>query len=181
MGTCPIRSYSNTHTVLGNLTVPASAAVELLMLPENIDGSFLVRESETNKDCYSLSILRRGPNSYMDSVKHYRISHLPNSWLFISPGLTFPSLQHLIDHYKENVDGLCCQLTNPCYIGGLERIRPTPIVIRKPTINWKDISRSVIFREKRTESSNCLVSEGLREAISSYLQMTEGSDLSWDT
>lgn len=42
-------------------------------------------------------------------------------------------------------------------------------------------SRSVIFRRKRTESGNSLLSEGLREAISSYLQMTEDSDQSWDT
>lgn len=43
-------------------------------------------------------------------------------------------------------------------------------------------SRSVIFRRrKRTDSDSCLVSEGLREAISSYLQMTEGNSHSWDT
>lgn len=41
--------------------------------------------------------------------------------------------------------------------------------------------RSVIFKRKRTESGNSLVSEGLREAITSYLQMTEGNDHSWDT
>ncbi|KAJ0068356.1 hypothetical protein NL108_005921, partial [Boleophthalmus pectinirostris] len=115
-------------------------AVELLMLPQNINGSFLIRESETNKDCYSLSVLRKGPHSFMNSVKHYRICHLPNGWVFISPGLTFPSLQHLINHYTENADGLCCQLTKPCYIGGLDNIRPTPVVIRRPTLNWKDIS-----------------------------------------
>lgn len=41
-------------------------------------------------------------------------------------------------------------------------------------------SRSVIFKRKRTESDNSLVSEGLREAISSYLQMTEGNSNSWE-
>lgn len=156
-------------------------AVELLMLPENINGSFLIRESETNKDCYSLSVLRRGLHSNVDSVKHYRISCLPNSWVYISPSLTFPSLQHLIDHYTDNVDGLCCCLTKPCFISGFDKLRPTPMAFKRPTINWKEISRSVIFRRKRTESGNSLVSEGLREAINSYLLMTEGSDLSWDT
>ncbi len=39
----------------------------------------------------------------------------------------------------------------------------------------------MIFKRKRTESDNSLVSEGLREAITSYLQMTEGHDHSWDT
>uniref|UniRef100_A0A8C6UNN9 Si:ch211-25d12.7 n=1 Tax=Neogobius melanostomus TaxID=47308 RepID=A0A8C6UNN9_9GOBI len=154
-------------------------AVEQLMLPDNINGSFLIRESETHKDCYSLSVLMREHHTNVDSVKHYRISHLPNGWLYISPGLTFPSLQRLIDHYTEWADGLCCRLTKPCFIGGWDNLRP--IVIKRPTINWKDITRSVIFRRKRTESDNSLVSEGLREAINSYLLMTEGSDLEWDT
>uniref|UniRef100_A0AAV2M660 SH2 domain-containing protein n=1 Tax=Knipowitschia caucasica TaxID=637954 RepID=A0AAV2M660_KNICA len=153
-------------------------AVELLMLPENVNGSFLIRESETNKDSHTLSVLNRG--AFSTSVKHYRIYHLPNSWLFISPGLTFPSLHHLILHYSENADGLCCRLMKPCYIGGLDKVRPTPTAVRTPTINWKDISRSVIFRQKRTESGTSPVSEGLREAIYSYLQMTE-SELSWDS
>ncbi|GLD62205.1 src-like-adapter 2 [Lates japonicus] len=160
-------------------------AVELLMQSNNQTGAFLIRESETNRDCFSLSILRRTNSSYTaDSVKHYRISHLQNGWVYISPGLTFPSLHHLVEHYSETADGLCCRLTVPCFIQGVDNARearPIPTTIRRPTINWKDISRSVIFRRKRTESDNTLVSEGLREAISSYLQMTEGNDHSWDT
>ncbi|XP_034548993.1 src-like-adapter 2 [Notolabrus celidotus] len=160
-------------------------AVELLMQPENLSGAFLIRESETNADGYSLSVLRRNNSSYMDCVKHYRIYNLQNGWFYISPGLTFLSLQHLVDHYSECVDGLCCRLTGPCFIKGFNNARearPVPTAIRRPTLNWKDISRSMIMRRKRTESdSNSLVSEGLREAITSYLQMTEGSNHSWDT
>lgn len=44
-----------------------------------------------------------------------------------------------------------------------------------------DLFRSVILRRKRTDSGHSLVSEGLREAITSYLQMTEGDEHSWDT
>uniref|UniRef100_UPI0037E85269 src-like-adapter 2 n=1 Tax=Semicossyphus pulcher TaxID=241346 RepID=UPI0037E85269 len=156
-------------------------AVELLMQPQNLSGAFLIRESETNTDGYSLSVLKRTNSSYMDCVKHYRISNLQNGWVYISPGITFPSLQHLVDHYLECVDGLCCRLTGPCFIKGLDQARPVPITIRRPTFNWKDISRSMLFRRKRTESDNSLVSEGLREAITSYLQMTESHDHSWDT
>ncbi|XP_070702617.1 src-like-adapter 2 [Pempheris klunzingeri] len=159
-------------------------AVELLMQPHNHNGAFLIRESETNRDCYSLSILRRTNSSCQDCVKHYRICHLQNGWVYISPGLTFPSLHHLVDHYSETADGLCCLLMGPCFIHGLDsarEARPVPTTIRTPTINWKDISRSMIFRKKRTESGNSLVSEGLREAITSYLQMTEDCDHSWDT
>ncbi|XP_078103966.1 src-like-adapter 2 [Sander vitreus] len=159
-------------------------AVELLMEPNNQSGAFLIRESETNKDCYSLSVLKRANASYLDCVKHYRVPHLENGWVYIFPGTHFPSLHHLVEHYSESADGLCCQLTEPCFIQGLDNARearPLPTTVRRPTINWKDISRSVIFNKKRTESDNSLVSEGLREAITSYLQMTEGNDHSWDT
>ncbi|XP_028261941.1 src-like-adapter 2 [Parambassis ranga] len=158
-------------------------AEELLMHSNNQSGAFLIRKSETNRDCYSLSVLRRTHSSYLDSVKHYRIFPLHNGWVYISPGLTFPSLHHLVEHYSETADGLCCRLTMPCFIRGVDNpreARPAPTTTRRPTINWKDISRSMIFRRKRTESDNSLVSEGLREAISSYLQMTEGNNRSWD-
>nr|XP_020448375.1 src-like-adapter 2 isoform X2 [Monopterus albus] len=153
-------------------------AEELLMQPSNQTGAFLIRESETNRDCYSLSILRRTNTSHPDCVKHYRIYLLPNGWLYISPRLTFPSLHALVQHYSEFADGLTCRLTVPCFIQGVDNARPIPTAIRRPTINWKEISRSVIFRRKRTESDHSLVSEGLREAISSYLQITDGT---WDT
>ncbi|MEQ2203150.1 hypothetical protein XENOCAPTIV_025565, partial [Xenoophorus captivus] len=38
-------------------------------------------------------------------------------------------------------DGLCCRLTVPCFIQGLDDPRPVPIPVRRPTINWKEISR----------------------------------------
>lgn len=101
-------------------------AIELLMLPNNHNGAFLIRESETSAglsvragsggewmcyktkpdscylgaDCYSLSILRKSSSPYLNSVKHYRISSLQNSWVYISPRLTFPSLHHLVEHYS---------------------------------------------------------------------------------
>lgn len=122
-------------------------------------------------DCYSLSVLRRATHSSMDCVKHYRISCLQNSWVYISPGNTFPSLRHLVEHYSglcavkallkqthenqtvlvniwapcpDTADGLCCRLTRPCFIKGLDggsEPRPVPTARRRPSINWKDISR----------------------------------------
>lgn len=127
--------------------------------------------------------------------------------------------------FSECEDGLCCRLTAPCFIKSSERETK---LVRRPTFNWKDISRcvcgggfiltgpkerflnesssvldrgfvlmqvlffvhvwessassrSMVFKRKLAESDNPLVSEGLREAISSYLQMTEGSSDSWET
>ncbi|KAM9859759.1 src-like-adapter 2 [Aulostomus maculatus] len=159
-------------------------AVELLTQPNNQRGSFLIRESETHRDCYSLSLRWSNDPLMVDCVKHYCISHLQNGWFYISQGHNFASLKHLVEHYSVSSDGLCCQLTEPCFIQGLDQPRenrPLPRVIRRPTINWKEISRSMIFRRKRTGSDHSLVSEGLREAISSYLQMTDSHDYSWDT
>ncbi|KAM9410443.1 src-like-adapter 2 isoform 2-T2 [Pholidichthys leucotaenia] len=159
-------------------------AVELLMHPNNQNGAFLIRESETNRGSYCLSVLRRARAAYQDCVKHYRITHLQNGWIHLSPGLTFPSLHHMVEHYTESADGLCCRLTMPCFILGLDRAsepRPIPTTLRRTSFNWKDITRSVVLRRKTSDTDNTLVSEGLRDAISSYLQMTEDDNHSWDT
>ncbi|XP_045688715.1 src-like-adapter 2 isoform X2 [Phyllostomus hastatus] len=74
-------------------------AEELLLLPGNPGGAFLIRESQTRRGCYSLSVRLSRPTSW-DRIKHYRIQRLDNGWLYISPRLTFPSLQALVDHYS---------------------------------------------------------------------------------
>ncbi|XP_040494204.1 src-like-adapter 2 isoform X6 [Ursus maritimus] len=74
-------------------------AEELLLLPGNSGGAFLIRESQTRRGCYSLSVRLSRPASW-DRIRHYRIQRLDNGWLYISPRLTFPSLQALVDHYS---------------------------------------------------------------------------------
>lgn len=74
-------------------------AEELLLLPGNSGGAFLIRESQTRRGCYSLSVRLSRPASW-DRIRHYRIQCLDNGWLYISPRLTFPSLQALVDHYS---------------------------------------------------------------------------------
>ncbi|XP_061688984.1 src-like-adapter 2 [Syngnathoides biaculeatus] len=160
-------------------------AEELLMQPQNHIGGFLIRESETNADCFSLSVRWRVSALYSDCVKHYLIFQLQNGRVYITPKRSFSSLKRLVEHYSESAEGLCCQLTEPCFIQGLDVSRENTLVVPpvhgKPTNNWKDISRSMILKRTRTGSENSLVSEGLREAISSYLQMTEGNNQCWDT
>ncbi|EPY77812.1 src-like-adapter-like protein [Camelus ferus] len=68
-------------------------AEELLQLPDTKIGSFMIRESETKKGFYSLSVRHR-------QVKHYRIFRLPNNWYYISPRLTFQCLEDLVNHYS---------------------------------------------------------------------------------
>ncbi|KAG9332585.1 hypothetical protein JZ751_014683 [Albula glossodonta] len=164
-------------------------AEELLLLPYNQPGSFMIRESQTLSGAHSLSI-KRSASSSRNSVKHYRIHQLQNGWFYISPRLTFASLAQLVDHYSEVPDGLCCLLKEPCFILGSNNVPvttgPPPIAVRKPTLNWKDVDSSMIFNKDKVDTEESLVSEGLREAISSYLFMTddtncENCELSWNT
>jgi len=71
-------------------------------------GAFLIRECESRAGDYSLSI-RDG-----DAVKHYRIRKWDDGRLYIAKRVTFPTLQALVEHYKENVDGLVMSLGVAC-------------------------------------------------------------------
>uniref|UniRef100_A0A8C6Q4I1 Tyrosine-protein kinase n=1 Tax=Nothobranchius furzeri TaxID=105023 RepID=A0A8C6Q4I1_NOTFU len=82
----------------------------LLLAPGNKPGAFLVRESETSKGSYSLSV-RDCDREQGDVVKHYKIRCLDKGGFYISPSSTFPSLQELVKYYSH---GLCLRLYEPC-------------------------------------------------------------------
>ncbi|XP_056403389.1 tyrosine-protein kinase HCK [Hyla sarda] len=84
-----------------------------LLSPENQAGSFMIRDSETMKGCYSLSV-RDYTGQSGNMVKHYKIRTLDNGGFYVSPRKTFTSLQELVTYYKSNMDGLCQYLTQPC-------------------------------------------------------------------
>ncbi|XP_037257819.1 src-like-adapter 2 isoform X1 [Falco rusticolus] len=210
-------------------------AEELLLQPGNRSGSFLIRESQTRQGCYSLSV-RRSERASWDSVTHYRIHRLENGWVYISPGLTFPSLHDLVDHYSGNTlplpstlswggavggntlrltgreggkvaatphlprcpqgwgtgqggtlltlpppcpefgEGLCCALREPCSMEGARAapVPAMPAVVKKPSLNWDKIDSSLLFSEATAPlEEDSPISLGLREAISSYLLVTE--------
>nr|XP_056700839.1 src-like-adapter 2 [Euleptes europaea] len=150
-------------------------AEELLMLPSNREGSFLIRKSQTRKGCYSLSV-RHAQHGGWDSVKHYRINCLENNWIYITSRLTFPSLQDLVDHYSDSRDGLCCRLQEPCFIQGSDSgLLPSlskPVTVKQPNHNWQEINSSDLLSEGPLPEDSP-ISLGLREAISSYLLVTE--------
>lgn len=149
-------------------------AEELLLLPFNHQGSFLIRENQIRKGCYSLSI-RHTNHASWDCVKHYRINRLENGWLYISPRLTFSSLHELVDYYSEIGNGLCCCLKEPCFIqgsnSGLHHGFSKPVIVKKAPLNWQEINSSDLLPEDVPDNSP--ISLGLREAINSYLLVTE--------
>lgn len=83
-------------------------AEKKLLQPENENGAFLIRDSESRRNDFSLSI-RDG-----DTVKHYRIRQLDDGGFFIARRATFATIGSLVEHYKLDADGLCVALKNPC-------------------------------------------------------------------
>uniref|UniRef100_A0A674CJK2 Src like adaptor n=1 Tax=Salmo trutta TaxID=8032 RepID=A0A674CJK2_SALTR len=115
-------------------------AEELLRLPGNRAGSFMIRESQ--KGVYTLSVRHR-------VMVHYRIIRLPNNWYYISPGLTFQCLEDLVNHYSDCADGLCCILTTPCQTvtnGNLNLASQEPPVVMHNNFDWKDVNSPPLSR-----------------------------------
>ncbi|XP_012493204.1 PREDICTED: tyrosine-protein kinase HCK isoform X3 [Propithecus coquereli] len=110
-----------------------------LLAPGNVLGSFMIRDSETTKGSYSLSVRDYDPQQG-DAVKHYKIRTLDNGGFYISPRTTFSTLQDLVAHYKKGNDGLCQKLSVPC-------------VSSKPQKPWEkdawEIPRESLKLEKR--------------------------------
>uniref|UniRef100_H3DQF3 Tyrosine-protein kinase n=1 Tax=Tetraodon nigroviridis TaxID=99883 RepID=H3DQF3_TETNG len=87
----------------------------LLLSLENRSGTFLVRESETTKGAYCLSVLDYD-NTKGLNVKHYKIRKLDSGGFYITSRTQFGTLQHLVNHYRKHADGLCHSLTDICPI-----------------------------------------------------------------
>lgn len=79
-----------------------------LLMPENEHGAFIIRDSESRENDFSLSV--RDENC----VKHYRIRQLDTGGFFIARRTTFQTLQELVEHYSQDADGLCVNLRSPC-------------------------------------------------------------------
>ncbi|XP_014114012.1 PREDICTED: tyrosine-protein kinase Fgr isoform X3 [Pseudopodoces humilis] len=84
-----------------------------LLCHTNCRGTFLIRESETTKGAYSLSI-RDWDEAKGDHVKHYKIRKLDSGGYYITTRAQFNTVQQLVQHYIEYNDGLCHLLTHPC-------------------------------------------------------------------
>ncbi|XP_048351859.1 src-like-adapter 2 isoform X3 [Sphaerodactylus townsendi] len=100
-------------------------AEELLMMPSNRDGSFLIRKSQMRKD---------------------------------------------------SQDGLCCRLQEPCFIQGSDSgLLPSlskPVTVKQSNLNWQEINSSELLSENLLPEDSP-ISLGLRDAINSYVLVTE--------
>ncbi|XP_031780509.1 tyrosine-protein kinase CSK isoform X2 [Nasonia vitripennis] len=110
-------SNVNSNLVLGNNTrheVKLNAmpwfhgkisreTAERLLRPRE-DGLFLVRESTNFPGDYTLCVC------YQGKVQHYRVKY-KNNQLTIDDEEFFENLALLVEHYEQDADGLCTQLT----------------------------------------------------------------------
>ncbi|XP_057679493.1 tyrosine-protein kinase Fyn isoform X1 [Corythoichthys intestinalis] len=87
-----------------------------LLSTGNPRGTYLIRESETTKGAFSLSI-RDWDDVKGDHVKHYKIRKLDSGGYYITTRAQFDSLQQLVQHYSDRAAGLCCRLVIPCHKG----------------------------------------------------------------
>ncbi|XP_058879554.1 tyrosine-protein kinase fyna isoform X1 [Acipenser ruthenus] len=87
-----------------------------LLSSGNSRGTFLIRESETTKGAFSLSI-RDWDDIKGDHVKHYKIRKLDSGGYYITTRAQFETLQQLVHHYSVRAAGLCCRLVVPCHKG----------------------------------------------------------------
>ncbi|KAM4522324.1 tyrosine-protein kinase fynb isoform 4-T7 [Odontesthes bonariensis] len=87
-----------------------------LLSTGNPRGTYLIRESETTKGAFSLSI-RDWDDVKGDHVKHYKIRKLDSGGYYITTRAQFDTLQQLVQHYSERAAGLCCRLVVPCHKG----------------------------------------------------------------
>ena len=78
-------------------------AERLLRPSDNSNGLFLVRESTNFPGDYTLCVC------FQSKVEHYRVIN-QNNLLTIDEEEFFETLGHLVDHYKEDADGLCTKL-----------------------------------------------------------------------
>eukprot|EP00127_Corallochytrium_limacisporum_P003879 Clim_evm93s153 gene=Clim_evmTU93s153 len=101
----PVRSLQQEEWFHGSIS---RNVAEKLLLHTVGPAGFLIRESESRPGDYSLSV-RDG-----QTVKHYRIRRMDDKSYFISRGLAFATLNDLVDHYRNDPDGLCCRLGKAC-------------------------------------------------------------------
>ncbi|MCP9260398.1 Tyrosine-protein kinase STK [Dirofilaria immitis] len=99
---------SKTTNLCGYIPSNYVAREKSLDAQANEHGAFLVRDSESRQNDFSLSV-RDG-----DVVKHYRVRQLDQGGFYIARRRSFATLIELIAHYQREQDGLCVLLKQPC-------------------------------------------------------------------
>ncbi|XP_077366677.1 tyrosine-protein kinase FRK [Festucalex cinctus] len=82
-------------------------AEKMLLTGKNQQGSFLIRNCESQQGELSLSVLDNG------RVKHYKLKKTDGGF-YVSRTKVFETLKKLVQYYSTQADGLCVCLGEPC-------------------------------------------------------------------
>ncbi|KAF6364452.1 fyn related Src family tyrosine kinase [Rhinolophus ferrumequinum] len=123
-------------------TIKRADAEKQLLYSENQTGAFLIRESESQKGEFALSVLDERV------VKHYRIRRLDEGGFFLVRRRIFSTLNEFVSHYTKTSDGLCVKLGKPC----LKRQVPAPFDLSYKTVDQWEIDRHSVQLLKRLGS-----------------------------
>ncbi|XP_064112693.1 tyrosine-protein kinase SRK2-like [Macrobrachium nipponense] len=116
----------------------------LLLSHYNPQGSFLIRDSETRSDSYSLSVVCD------NKVRHYKIHYTDDGTYAINKSLSFKSLELLVAFYQKESAGLCTRLTKPC----TKVWNPDTVGLSFDTSDQWEIPKSLIKLTKLLGSGN---------------------------
>ncbi|XP_054706918.1 tyrosine-protein kinase Abl-like [Uloborus diversus] len=117
---------------------PISRNAAEYLLSSGINGSFLVRESESSPGQRSISL------RYEGRVYHYRISEDTDSKVFVTSECRFNTLAELVHHHSMHADGLITLLLYPAP----KRNKPTVFALSPEPDEWEIDRTDIVMKHK---------------------------------
>merc|ERR1719410_1589007 len=118
---------------------PISRNAAEYLLSSGINGSFLVRESESSPGQRSISL------RYEGRVYHYRIQlGVEDNFYFVTAESRFPTLAELVHHHSVHSDGLITQLLYPA----AKRNKPAVFALSPEADEWEMDRTDIVMKHK---------------------------------
>lgn len=117
---------------------PISRNAAEYLLSSGINGSFLVRESESSPGQRSISL------RYEGRVYHYRISEDNESKVYVTSECRFNTLAELVHHHSIHADGLITMLLYPAP----KRNKPTVFALSPEPDEWEIDRTDIVMKHK---------------------------------
>ncbi|XP_054273838.1 tyrosine-protein kinase Abl isoform X2 [Macrosteles quadrilineatus] len=117
---------------------PISRNAAEYLLSSGINGSFLVRESESSPGQRSISL------RYEGRVYHYRINEDDGGKVYVTTESKFNTLAELVHHHSMHADGLITQLLYPAP----KHNKPTVFALSPEPDEWEINRTDIVMRHK---------------------------------
>ncbi|RWS26041.1 tyrosine-protein kinase Abl-like protein [Leptotrombidium deliense] len=117
---------------------PISRSAAEYLLSSGINGSFLVRESESSPGQRSISL------RYEGRVYHYRINEDADGKVYVTSECRFNTLAELVHHHSMQADGLITMLLYPAP----KRNKPTLFALSPEPDEWEIDRTDIVMKHK---------------------------------